>query len=150
MHLYLWSIARLRGSLGEYSKGQFQIETRDGIYRGEIKDIFFSEKPMDRKMTITFKWWCIRRIKNHDIHTNDRIVVWEEIIQGRWRTTPGVEIKFDWYYFQRDRPDRKKRIKLKTNLNESCHFYRLDDPTNLVRNENGEFVEQGPPKIISV
>jgi hypothetical protein len=150
MHLYLWKVERLENRLEKYIGGQFQIETRDGIYRGEIENITFSDKPNNKKMTVIFKWWCIRRIKNNDIHTNERMVFWDEIKPDSRVSKPSVEIRFTWYYFQRDREDRKERIKLKTDFGESCRFYKPDDPTNLVRNENGEFVEQGPPQIISV
>lgn len=137
MHLYMWSISRLRNKLAQYSNGQIQIETKDGIYRGEIDGFDISDNPKERKLTVAFKWWCVRRIKNNDIHTHTRVVVWEEIPLMR----RSIDIKFKWYYFQRDRPDRRERVKLKTDFGESLRFYKPDDPTNLVRNTDGEFVE---------
>ena len=137
MHLYMWSISRLRNKLTQYSNGQIQIETKDGIYRGEIDNFDISDNPKERRLNIAFKWWCVRRIKNNDIHTHARVVVWEEIPLMR----RSIDIRFKWYYFQRDRPDRRERVKLKTDFNEPCRFYKPDDPTNLVRNADGEFVE---------
>ncbi len=148
MHLYLWKVERLRDKLNNYIGGQFQIETSDGIYRGEVASCEVTKNVKERRLTVEFKWWCIRRIKNNDIHTNTRIVVWEEIPMNIELARRSIDIRFKWYYFQRDRKDRKERIKLRTDFREACRFYKPDDPTNLVRNENGEFVEQGLPQII--
>ncbi len=83
MHLYLWKVERLENRLKKYIGGQFQIETQDGIYRGEVASYEIDKKSKERRFTVEFKWWCIRRIKNHDIHTNTRIVYWEEIPMNR-------------------------------------------------------------------
>jgi hypothetical protein len=143
-------VKRLENRLKKYIGGQLQIETCDGIYRGEVASYEIDKKSKKRRFTVEFKWWCIRRIKNHDIHTFSRVVFWDEIPIDTVIKRRIIDIRYKYYYFQRDREDRKERIKLKTDFGESCRFYKPDDPTNLVRNENGEFVEQGHPQIISV
>ncbi len=135
MHLYLWSVENLRKKLDKYVAGQFQIETKDGIYRGKISEIRLSSNPKERKLEVVFDWLCIRRLRNDDLQL--RILVWEEVPRLESISKHCIAVKFKWYYFQRKRQDRNERVKLKTDLNEICRFYRFNDPCCLVKDDNG-------------
>lgn len=135
MHLYLWSIPKLQKKLERYSGGQFQIETKDGVYRGKIADIKLSSNPKERRLEVRLDWLCIRRIRNDDFQL--RTPVWEEVPRQERVSRHCIAVKFKWYYFQRKRSDRNERVKLKTDFNEICRFYRFNDPCCLVKDNDG-------------
>lgn len=128
MHGYFWDRKYLERKLTEFNKGQFLMETKEGlIFRGEIKECVIPSKK-NRRVLISFEWLSERRLF---------LDAWWKP-KPRWvlleppRGVPFLDVGFTSYYTQQD----EERIKMWGTFGEVCKFFRKDDHTNLVRNGN--------------
>lgn len=128
MHLYYSNAKQLEKGFNEFVGGQFQMKTKDWVFRGEIKEcVALSNK----RVKIYFNWLCER----HFFFDNF------EILQPKWSllvAPPGLHhLDFELRFFY-PQPD-EDRIKVKGQLGEICHLFQKNDHTNLVQC-GGEFV----------
>lgn|SRR3990167_5024928 len=122
MHLYYSNAKQLEKGFNEFVGGQFQMKTKDWVFRGQIKECMALS---NRRIKIYFDWLCER----HFFFDSSGV------LQPRWSllvAPPGLhhlDVEFRYFYFQTD----EDRIKVKGQLGEICHLCRSDDYTNLVQ-----------------
>lgn len=124
MHGYCFDKEKLKRKLKEFKKGQFLMETKEGlVFRGEIKECVIPDERY-RKISMSFNWLCER------IFILDAL--WEPV--PTWvRLEPPIgsshlDVEFSSYYIQHD----EERLKMWSTFSEKCHFFKWKDLTNLV------------------
>ena len=128
MHGYYWDKEYLKNKLVEFNGGQFLMETREGLtFRGEIKECVIQSNK-NRRVLIFFNWLSERRF----------------FLDEWWRPKPRwvmlepphssstLDVGFSSYYTQQD----EDRIKMWGTFGEVCRFFKREDHTNLVRNND--------------
>ena len=123
MHLYRISQSLLEKGLNLLIGGQFQMKTREGVFRGEIKECMALS---NRRIKISFNWLCVGYVffDNSGLPKPRKWVLLKD--------PPGlhhVDLEWRYFYFQTD----ENRVKIKGQLGEICHLFRKGNHTNLVR-----------------
>lgn len=130
MHGYYWDRKKLEGILKEFDGGQFQMETKENLlFRGEIADSIAPSSEL-RRVLVSFVWLAERRSvfdENWTLRPK-----WFLLQQPDGLKSPYLSVEFSYYYRQTD----EDRVKMRGILGEVCHFYKKEDHTNLVRQED--------------
>lgn len=142
MHGYFWCREKLKRKLEAFAGGQFLMETKQGlVFRGEIAG--WSIPDMNRRrIVIQFAWLCERHF-GIDARWNP-VTRW--VLLEPPTGSPGLDVEFTTYYFQRKRDDRGERIKMWNSSGEVCRFYTKDDPENLRQVGESFLPHYKPPK----
>lgn len=128
MHLYYWNKRRLEKELKRFKEGQFLMVTKhDLIFRGKIKDCFVPDINIKRVL-IHFHWLGeLRFIPQEYAKPLPKWFIIKPLVGSTF-----LDVGFTAYYYQPD----EERLKMWGGFGEICHFFKEDDYSNLVRQEN--------------
>lgn len=128
MHAYRWDRKYLKDKLTEFDGGQFLMDTKEGlIFRGEIKECVIPNDKA-RRVLVSFSWLCERRLFLDELWKPKPRWVLIEPPHG----SSFLDVEFSSYYTQQD----EDRVKMWGTFGEVCRFFRKEDHTNLIRDED--------------
>lgn len=136
MHLYCKCRRRLKKEFEGFQDGQFLLERPDGlIIRGVTAGLLIPDTELCR-VVVEFERLYEPRFGVDKY--NNRRPIWVE--SNSPLGSKDLPLEYTYYYPQRERADRKRRIKMwSVHYDEVWHFFQRDDPSNL-KQEGDEFL----------